>query len=272
MKLVHVAGKKAMYVTLEGWSNENVELKGIVEDLVGRLKKCSVALTKWSKGNGIGIKPHYVWFIKCRGKQQVGFLYVGKLSSLFNHREREDGGGEHDGKCQVCPQLFYDIPILTSFQVVLAASTQGATLVDDCYMESEVGDNDVVQRRKNNVLRLKSETGRCSWDFDEALSDVKPVISKEENDALIGPVTQQEGLLPKFISKSQKAFMAGGLIQDNVIIPHKVLHYLKNKKRGEKFKVAIKMDMKNAYEGEWDILEVVLRKLGFCNQWVNRIM
>ncbi|KAF7826810.1 protein ALP1-like [Senna tora] len=34
----------------------------------------------------------------CRGKRQVGSLCLGKLSSIFSHREREVGGGEHDGK------------------------------------------------------------------------------------------------------------------------------------------------------------------------------
>ncbi|KAF7834226.1 uncharacterized protein G2W53_009085 [Senna tora] len=49
-------------------------------------------VTQNYQGNGMGIKPHYVWFIKCKGKRQVGSFYVGKLSSIFNHREREDGG------------------------------------------------------------------------------------------------------------------------------------------------------------------------------------
>ncbi|KAF7824281.1 protein ALP1-like [Senna tora] len=36
----------------------------------------------------------------CIGKQQVGSLCLGKLSSIFNHREREVGRGEHDRKGQ----------------------------------------------------------------------------------------------------------------------------------------------------------------------------
>lgn len=55
------------------------------------------------------------------------------------------------------------------------------------------------------------------------------------------------------------------LVQDNVFIAYEAYHYLKNKRVGNRYEVAIKTDMKKAYDRiEWDFLKAVLLKLGFC--------
>ncbi|KAF7814301.1 reverse transcriptase [Senna tora] len=71
----------------------------------------------------------------------------------------------------------------------------------------------------------------------------------------------------------QRGFIKGRSINDNIIIAYEVYHYLKNRARGGKFELALKIDMAKAYDKvEWDFLEHVLLKLGFCNGWVRKIM
>ena len=74
-------------------------------------------------------------------------------------------------------------------------------------------------------------------------------------------------------SPSQSAFVPGRVIHDNIIIAHEVYHYLRRKKRSNKHEFALKIDMSKAYDRvEWDFLEQVLLKFGFCSDWVNLIM
>lgn len=56
------------------------------------------------------------------------------------------------------------------------------------------------------------------------------------------------------------------VIQDNILIAHETFHYLICKKRGRKYELVVKVDMSKAYDRlEWDFIEVVLLKFGFCN-------
>lgn len=58
-----------------------------------------------------------------------------------------------------------------------------------------------------------------------------------------------------------------------MFIAQDVYHHLKNKRSGGKYEVALKMDMKKAYDRvEWDFLEALMKKLGFCEKWVARVM
>lgn len=73
--------------------------------------------------------------------------------------------------------------------------------------------------------------------------------------------------LPGLIMENQSAFIGRRLIQDNVIIVQEAFHYLKNKKFGKNWEAALKTDKSKAYDIlEWDFLEALLRKLGFCRE------
>lgn len=82
-----------------------------------------------------------------------------------------------------------------------------------------------------------------------------------------------QSLLLEIVTKSQSAFVKGKLITDNVIIAHKVMHYLKHKREGNYGFGALKLDISKAYdELERGFLEKMLLKLGFTELWVRLIM
>ena len=73
--------------------------------------------------------------------------------------------------------------------------------------------------------------------------------------------------------KNQSAFVAHRHTHDNIIVTQEVFHYMRLKKRGKKYELALKLDMNKAYDHvEWDFLEVVLRIMGFEEIWIGWIM
>ncbi|KAB2601993.1 hypothetical protein D8674_002998 [Pyrus ussuriensis x Pyrus communis] len=79
-------------------------------------------------------------------------------------------------------------------------------------------------------------------------------------------------ILPKIISPSQNAFVAGRQIQDCIGIAHEMFHYLKGRKARNRFEMAIKLDMQKAYDRvEWDFLDAVMERMGFCSSWRSLI-
>ncbi|KAK4274665.1 hypothetical protein QN277_017856 [Acacia crassicarpa] len=80
-------------------------------------------------------------------------------------------------------------------------------------------------------------------------------------------------LLDTCISQNQNAFVPGRCIHDNIIIANEVYHYLRRKKDTGKYEFALKMDMSKAYDRvEWNFLEKVLFRFGFCPEWVSLVM
>lgn len=79
--------------------------------------------------------------------------------------------------------------------------------------------------------------------------------------------------LPELISPGQNAFVHGRQVQDNIMFAHEVFHFLKLWKAKHRFDLGIKLDMNKAYDRvEWDFLDVVMRNMGFYNEWVNVVM
>lgn len=80
-------------------------------------------------------------------------------------------------------------------------------------------------------------------------------------------------ILPYIISESQSVFILSRLITNNAMTPFKVFHTMKNKKKWKKGVMAMKLDMTKAYDTvECVFLENVMRKLGFCEKWINLVM
>nr|XP_029146216.1 uncharacterized protein LOC114924798 [Arachis hypogaea] len=86
-------------------------------------------------------------------------------------------------------------------------------------------------------------------------------------------VLRLKRFLKDIVSPTQSAFVGGRLIQDNVVIAQEVYHSLNKKGREGSQNIAIKLDMNKAYDRlEWDFLEMVLRKFGFAEKWIDLVM
>nr|XP_023915547.1 uncharacterized protein LOC112027102 [Quercus suber] len=90
----------------------------------------------------------------------------------------------------------------------------------------------------------------------------------------IGVVANRmKGLLPLIISDSQSAFQSDKAILDNILVAFETLYHMKNQKPKKGGFMAFKLDMSKAYDRvEWRFLELTMRKMGFCNRWVDLIM
>lgn len=86
-------------------------------------------------------------------------------------------------------------------------------------------------------------------------------------------VNRLRPLLQDIISPSQSAFIPGRLITDNAIIAFECLHAI-NSNADERSKFcAYKLDLSKAYDRvDWGFLSMVLLKLGFQREWVDRVM
>ena len=79
--------------------------------------------------------------------------------------------------------------------------------------------------------------------------------------------------LPSLISEHQSTFAKDRLITDNIMIAFETLHCMKNHKVGTNGFMAIKLYMTKVYDRvEWDFLENLMRKMGFCMRWSNLMM
>lgn len=80
-------------------------------------------------------------------------------------------------------------------------------------------------------------------------------------------------ILPEVISPTQSAFVSGRMISDNILLVYEMTHYMRNKKKGKKGFVAVKLDISKAYDRvEWRFLHDMMVQLGFHTEWVGLIM
>jgi hypothetical protein len=80
-------------------------------------------------------------------------------------------------------------------------------------------------------------------------------------------------ILNSIISPSQSAFLPGRLIMDNVIAAFKALHFMNTRLKGRKGYISLKLNMSKAYDRvKWDFLELLMRRIGFDERWVELIM
>jgi hypothetical protein len=78
-----------------------------------------------------------------------------------------------------------------------------------------------------------------------------------------------KGLLHRFISPHQSAFVPTRSIQDSTIMAHELFHTV-NSKRGRGGLMAIKIDMEKAFDRmKWTFILAILSKLGFHSTWIN---
>ena len=81
---------------------------------------------------------------------------------------------------------------------------------------------------------------------------------------------QMKKVLPAIISSTQSAFVPGRLITDNILVAFEALHTMDGRMKGREGYMALKLDMNKAYDRiEWSFLELMMRKIGFNEWWVN---
>ncbi|GKU89304.1 hypothetical protein SLEP1_g3458 [Rubroshorea leprosula] len=79
-------------------------------------------------------------------------------------------------------------------------------------------------------------------------------------------------LVPK-IQNPEFAFIPGRAIQDNILIAHEAFHRLQLKKSGKHNVLALKLDIRKAYDSvDWHCLESILKAHGFCEKWTQMVM
>ncbi|KAL5577866.1 hypothetical protein UlMin_019565 [Ulmus minor] len=79
--------------------------------------------------------------------------------------------------------------------------------------------------------------------------------------------------LDDLILETQSAFIGGHLIHDNIIVGFEGIHTMTKAKFGNKRKMTLKLDISKAFDRvEWVYLEAVLRKMGFLERLVFKIM
>lgn len=75
------------------------------------------------------------------------------------------------------------------------------------------------------------------------------------------------------ILPTQSAFVPRRIISDNTIPGFESIHKLRAQTKGKKGLCAVKLDMFKAYDRvEWRILRVIMLKMGFDINWMNKIM
>ena len=82
-----------------------------------------------------------------------------------------------------------------------------------------------------------------------------------------------KSILPNVISDSQSAFVPGRIITDNTTVAFEMLHRMRNRTKGRKGHMAVKLDISKAYDRvEWEFLQRIMQKIGLPDQWVNLAM
>ena len=86
-------------------------------------------------------------------------------------------------------------------------------------------------------------------------------------------VNRMRPMLQEIISEAQSAFIPGRLITDNALVAFECFHSIKNCKRENQNFCALKLDLSKAYDRvDWEFLNGVMERLGFCDKWRRWIM
>lgn len=86
-------------------------------------------------------------------------------------------------------------------------------------------------------------------------------------------VNRLRPLLHDVISEAQSAFVPGRLITDNALIAFECFHSIQKCNRENQNFCALKLDLSKAYDHvDWQFLDGVMERMGFCDKWQSWIM
>lgn len=112
-------------------------------------------------------------------------------------------------------------------------------------------------------------------DSPTSMKDLRPILICNVIYKILAKVlcNRLKSTLPLLINPAQSAFVASRSIHDNILIAFETIHAMKNRRRGKVGDVALKIDISKAYDTmDWDFLEFMHDKLGFCPKWIRWIM
>ena len=107
------------------------------------------------------------------------------------------------------------------------------------------------------------------------ISDCRPIILGNVISRLFSKVLANriKLILPNIISDVQSSFVPNRLITDNTTVAFELLHRMRNKRKGKRGQMAVKLGISKAYDRvEWLFLRNMMTKLGFDDTWIRLAM
>ena len=144
----------------------------------------------------------------------------------------------------------------------------------------------VVQKDVCRAIRSFFQDGKLLKQINHTLIGLTPKVDNPSVTAQFRPISlcnmlykiiakilvnRMRPFLEKIIDPVQSAFIPHWSIHDNILLALEVITKF-NSMKGKKSWVALKLDMKKAYDRiEWSFLFKCLRKLGFHPNWIQWI-
>ncbi|XP_073133772.1 uncharacterized protein [Henckelia pumila] len=104
---------------------------------------------------------------------------------------------------------------------------------------------------------------------------VKSSVTSSINTTLCAPFTYLDVKTALFDMNPDKLSLVpdGRLISDNIILGFETMYWIRNRKKGKYGYAGLKLHMSKEYDRvEWKFLETVILKMGFCTEWIDKIM
>ncbi|KAL2942986.1 LINE-1 retrotransposable element ORF2 protein [Bienertia sinuspersici] len=109
----------------------------------------------------------------------------------------------------------------------------------------------------------------------ERAADFRPISLCNTSYKIISKcmVNRLKGIIRDIGGEFQNAFIPGRLMNDNCLLAHEIINWVKHKKKGKLSASVLKIDLSKAYDRiRWDFLQKVLEAHGFPSKWITLIM
>ncbi|XP_074351494.1 uncharacterized protein LOC141690607 [Apium graveolens] len=257
--------KECEIVINNGWN------EALASEIMENIKLCGLKLQEW----GGGLANEY---------KQQGRVFRAKLRKLRSHRDSLGINMYNEVRWQY-------MNLLEKQEVYWRQRAKSFWLRE--------GDNNTGffhkfasgWRKTNNLERIQDGNGERKETTQLSDRELVSQVTTRENEELIAEVIMEEakvavfsmhpdksprpdGLNPiEIVSDRHSAFIEGRLLTDNAMLAFEINHYLKRKTQGKNGLAELKIDISKTYDRlEWDFILNMMKKFGFHDIWVDRIM